>query len=80
VSAASGALSGGSSKTPTQISELGQILSNFVNVVPGGMVAFFPSYSFLNAVKAEWTISGIMDRLNTKKKVYSITPTREIEI
>ena len=54
---------------PTKIAELGQILSNFINVVPGGMVAFFPSYSFLNTVKAEWITSGTMEKFNAKKKV-----------
>ncbi|KIM88996.1 hypothetical protein PILCRDRAFT_812883 [Piloderma croceum F 1598] len=54
----------------SMIAELGQILSNFINVVPGGMVAFFPSYSFLNTVKAEWTTSGTMEKFNAKKKVF----------
>jgi chromosome transmission fidelity protein 1 len=57
------------SQVPTKIAELGQILSNFINVVPGGMVAFFPSYSFLNTVKAEWITSGTMEKFNAKKKV-----------
>jgi len=35
-----------------QLAELGQIISNFANVVSGGMVVFFPSYSFLDLVKA----------------------------
>jgi len=52
------------------IAELGQILSNFINVVPGGMVVFFPSYGFLNSVKAEWSTSGTMDKFTAKKKVF----------
>jgi chromosome transmission fidelity protein 1 len=51
------------------MAELGQILFNFVNVVPGGMTVFFPSYSFLNAVKAEWTASGMIEKFKGKKKV-----------
>jgi chromosome transmission fidelity protein 1 len=69
-----------STNSPTQIAELGQILSNFVNIVPGGMVAFFPSYSFLNTVKAEWATNGMMERFNAKKKVRSINPARKKEI
>ena len=69
VSSASGVLSGWNWQAPTKIAELGQILTNFINVVPGGMVTFFPSYSFLNTVKAEWTTSGTMEKFNAKKKV-----------
>lgn len=52
-----------------QIAELGQILLNLVNVVPAGMVVFLPSYSFLNAVMAEWRKSGLIPKLDAKKKV-----------
>ncbi|KAI0937761.1 hypothetical protein AcW1_003835 [Taiwanofungus camphoratus] len=55
----------------TLIAELGQILFNFVNIVPGGMVVFFPSYSFLNGVKTAWKESGMMEKLRIKKKVFS---------
>ncbi|KZP31421.1 DNA repair helicase [Athelia psychrophila] len=50
--------------------ELGQIISNFVNVVPGGMVVFFPSYSFLNMVREQWGASGLIERFNIKKKLF----------
>jgi len=53
------------------ITELGQILINFVNVAPAGMVVFLPSYSFLNGVMAEWQKSGLIAKLNGKKKVFS---------
>jgi hypothetical protein len=62
-------LSRPNAKTHLQIAELGQILSNFINIVPGGMVVFFPSYSFLNGVIAEWTASGTMEKFKAKKKV-----------
>jgi len=52
------------------IAELRDILANFINIVPGGMVTFFPSYSFLNAVLAEWTANGTMARFKAKKKVF----------
>ncbi|KAI9068626.1 DNA repair helicase [Trametes sanguinea] len=53
------------------MSELGQILFNFANIVPGGMVVFVPSYSFLNAVMKVWHSSGLLEKLNAKKKVFS---------
>ncbi|KAH9833515.1 DNA repair helicase [Rhodofomes roseus] len=53
------------------IAELGQILLNLVNIVPAGMVVFLPSYSFLNVVMAEWKNSGLVAKLNGKKRVFS---------
>ncbi|KAI0688447.1 DNA repair helicase [Cytidiella melzeri] len=53
-----------------QISELGQALLNFANVIPGGMVVFVPSYSFLHLVVEHWQGSGLFDKLKAKKKVF----------
>jgi chromosome transmission fidelity protein 1 len=55
--------------TSAQIIELGLVLSNLVNLVPHGLVIFFPSYAFLNSVKATFLKSGLLDKLNLKKKV-----------
>ena len=55
--------------TCVQIGQLGQILLNFSNVIPAGMIVFFPSYRFLNNAKVEWTKSGLLDKLGGKKKV-----------
>jgi hypothetical protein len=52
-----------------QMNELGQILANLVTLVPDGLVVFFPSYSFLNAVRAKWKETGVLDRLGLKKTV-----------
>ena len=52
-----------------QVAELGQVIFNFVNLVPGGMVVFLPSYAFLNVLKAAWDASGLMGKLRAKKKV-----------
>jgi chromosome transmission fidelity protein 1 len=54
-----------------KLAELGQIILNFVSVVPNGMVVFFPSYAFLNAVKEVWESSGMMIKFSIKKKVSS---------
>ncbi|KAI0667105.1 DNA repair helicase [Trametes maxima] len=53
------------------IAELGQILLNFTNVVPGGMVVFLPSYAFLHAVTKQWRTGGVLDKLGLKKKIFS---------
>ena len=52
-----------------QVSQLGQVLSNFVNIIPAGMIVFFPSYRFLNFSKESWTKSGMLDKFARKKRV-----------
>ncbi|GJJ13140.1 hypothetical protein Clacol_007390 [Clathrus columnatus] len=47
---------------------LGQVLSNLVNLIPHGLVVFFPSYAFLNTTKKVFNDSGLLERLNGKKK------------
>ena len=51
------------------MTDLGQVLFNFANLVPAGMVVFVPSYSFLHNVLSAWEKSGMMERLRSKKKV-----------
>ncbi|KAI0077191.1 DNA repair helicase [Panus rudis PR-1116 ss-1] len=52
------------------IGELGQIMLNFANVIPSGMVVFVPSYSFLTVLTSAWEKSGVLDKLRSKKKVF----------
>ncbi|KAF8507368.1 helicase C-terminal domain-containing protein [Hysterangium stoloniferum] len=56
--------------TMSPMNELGQVLTNIVNLVPYGLVVFFPSYSFLNSVKITFQKSGLLERLNGKKKIF----------
>lgn len=49
--------------------ETGRILSNICNVVPGGVVCFFPSYEYLRQIVSHWEASGALARLASKKKV-----------
>ncbi|KAG8811441.1 ATP-dependent DNA helicase chl1 [Serendipita sp. 399] len=51
------------------INELGQVLSNLVNIVPDGMIVFFPSYAFLNILRTKWKENGMLDKLALKKTV-----------
>jgi Rad3-related DNA helicase len=53
----------------SKITELGQILFNLVNIVPDGLVVFFPSYSFLFTLRSHWKESGLLDRIGQKKTV-----------
>lgn len=49
--------------------ETGRILCNLCNVVPGGVICFFPSYEYQRQVHAHWDKSGLLARLAIRKKV-----------
>nr|XP_020857160.1 ATP-dependent DNA helicase DDX11 isoform X1 [Phascolarctos cinereus]XP_020857161.1 ATP-dependent DNA helicase DDX11 isoform X1 [Phascolarctos cinereus]XP_020857162.1 ATP-dependent DNA helicase DDX11 isoform X1 [Phascolarctos cinereus] len=55
---------------PQMMDEIGRILCNLCNVVPGGVVCFFPSYEYLYKVQAHWEQSGLLTRLAVKKKIF----------
>jgi hypothetical protein len=57
-----------------QVAELGQILFNFTNLVPDGIVVFLPSYAFLNTVKKQWETSGMLSKFTAKKVVCNVCP------
>jgi hypothetical protein len=52
--------------------ELGALISSLINLIPDGVVVFFPSYTFLNKVKEIWQASGLLDKLDQRKKVGEI--------
>eukprot|EP00069_Balaena_mysticetus_P010826 bmy_06798T0 len=54
---------------PQMMDETGRILCNLCNVVPGGVVCFFPSYEYQRQVHAHWDKSGLLARLAVRKKV-----------
>uniref|UniRef100_A0A3P8V111 DEAD/H (Asp-Glu-Ala-Asp/His) box helicase 11 n=1 Tax=Cynoglossus semilaevis TaxID=244447 RepID=A0A3P8V111_CYNSE len=49
--------------------EIGRVLSNICNIVPGGVVCFFPSYEYSRHIISHWETSGTLARLAIKKKV-----------
>ncbi|KAG8138331.1 hypothetical protein E2320_004236 [Naja naja] len=55
---------------PQLMEETGRILSNLCNVVPGGVVCFFPSYDYEKQVYLHWEKTGLLARLATKKKIF----------
>ncbi|XP_066580100.1 ATP-dependent DNA helicase DDX11 [Amia ocellicauda] len=57
-------------ETPQMMDETGRILSNLCNVVPGGVVCFFPSYEYERRVYTHWESSGLLQRLSAKKKIF----------
>lgn len=52
------------------IEELGRLLMNICTVVPGGVVCFFPSYGYEELIYKTWNASGVLDRMQTRKKVF----------
>ncbi|KAF7670341.1 hypothetical protein LDENG_00018830 [Lucifuga dentata] len=56
--------------SPRMMDETGRILSNICNVVPGGVVCFFPSYEYTRKVISHWEASGVLARLANKKKIF----------
>jgi len=52
------------------MSELGRGLSNLANLIPAGMVVFFPSYPFLGCVRSFWAADGNLEKLGSKKKLF----------
>ncbi|XP_016070738.1 PREDICTED: probable ATP-dependent DNA helicase DDX11 isoform X2 [Miniopterus natalensis] len=55
---------------PQMMEETGRILCNLCNVVPGGVICFFPSYEYQRQVHAHWDKSGLLARLAVRKKVF----------
>ncbi|KAK7097155.1 ATP-dependent DNA helicase DDX11-like [Littorina saxatilis] len=56
--------------SPRLLDELGRVLINVCSVVPGGVVIFFPSYDYEQRVSAHWQQSGVLARLEAKKKIF----------
>ncbi|XP_014785658.1 ATP-dependent DNA helicase DDX11 [Octopus bimaculoides] len=55
------------------LNELGHVVVNMCNVIPCGIVCFFPSYDFENHVYSHWTTSGVLKRISAKKKIFRET-------
>ncbi|KAK3108683.1 hypothetical protein FSP39_013288 [Pinctada imbricata] len=55
---------------PKLLNELGVLISNVCNLVPGGVVCFFPSYEYQRSVQTVWEKSGILMKLGRKKRVF----------
>ncbi|XP_071951363.1 ATP-dependent DNA helicase DDX11-like [Antedon mediterranea] len=55
---------------PRTMDELGRILTNTSNVVPGGLVCFFPSYDYEKVVYSHWEKTGVISRLQNRKQIF----------
>ncbi|BDA42655.1 ATP-dependent DNA helicase DDX11 [Coccomyxa sp. Obi] len=55
---------------PSSMDEVGRLLTNICQAVPQGVVAFFPSFAYADAVYAHWQSSGALAALNSRKHVF----------
>ncbi|KAG7307926.1 hypothetical protein JYU34_006542 [Plutella xylostella] len=52
------------------LDELGRILRNVCNIVPGGVICFLPSYSYEQTIHEHLKTGGVLDVIGKKKKVF----------
>ena len=55
---------------PKLLDELGRIITNLCNIIPGGIVCFLPSYDYENKVFSHLKDSGVLTKISVKKKVF----------
>ncbi|BES92585.1 HELICc2 [Nesidiocoris tenuis] len=55
---------------PALIGELGRLLVNVCNIVPAGVVCFFPSYDYENRIYQFLEDDGLLKRIASKKKIF----------
>ena len=62
--------------SPAMTDALGSCLLQFLNIIPDGVVVFFPSYAYLDQVVLRWQVKGnvaakpIWDRLQETKPIF----------
>ncbi|KAK1941170.1 Fanconi anemia group J [Phytophthora citrophthora] len=50
---------------------MGYLLLQYAQMIPGGILMFFPSYALMGILKARWKRSGIWDKIKLHKKIFS---------
>lgn len=53
------------------LDDLGQLLVNFANLIPDGVVVFFSSYKVLDICQSRWRQTEILTRLGKRKKIFA---------
>eukprot|EP01105_Mastigella_eilhardi_P001189 TRINITY_DN1147_c3_g1_i2.p1 TRINITY_DN1147_c3_g1~~TRINITY_DN1147_c3_g1_i2.p1 ORF type:complete len:736 (-),score=115.27 TRINITY_DN1147_c3_g1_i2:335-2422(-) len=59
-----------SRSSPDVIAELGRTLTNLCRIVPDGVVCFFPSYKYEDAVVSAWEQTGVTNSIAARKKIF----------
>ncbi|KAL4193954.1 hypothetical protein AMTRI_Chr05g56790 [Amborella trichopoda] len=65
--------------SPGTMEELGYLICNLVTVVPEGIVVFFSSFEYEKQVHESWKASGIMARIQKRKRVFR-EPRNSVEV
>lgn len=52
------------------VTELGETIVKLIQNAPGGVLVFFPSYSFMNQCYSVWTSNGTLRRFSNIKEVF----------
>lgn len=55
---------------PAVLSNYGRLVLDMATTVPDGIVVFFPSYSYMEAVLTWWSSSGVLGEIAKKKLVF----------
>lgn len=50
---------------------MGQLLLQYAQVIPGGILMFFPSYSLMDKLETRWRQTGVWDQIDAVKAMYS---------
>ncbi|CAG8665321.1 6999_t:CDS:2, partial [Paraglomus occultum] len=59
---------------PAVVRNFGQILVEFSKIVPDGIVAFFPSYLYMESIVSMWNEMGILNEAWKRKLIFVETP------
>ncbi|KAG8823515.1 DNA-dependent ATPase of the nucleotide excision repair factor 4 complex [Serendipita sp. 399] len=59
---------------PAVVRNFGSILIEYSKIVPDGVVAFFPSYLYMESIVAAWNDMGILDEVWKHKLIFVETP------
>ncbi|GLE00638.1 hypothetical protein PINS_up009395 [Pythium insidiosum] len=49
---------------------MGELLHQYAQVVPGGLLMFFPSYMLMEKLETRWRQTGVWARIEERKKVF----------
>ncbi|KAG1141260.1 hypothetical protein G6F37_008435 [Rhizopus arrhizus] len=62
----------GGTMEPTRrvVNEAGLTIVNLCNVIPDGVICFFPSFTYLEQMYNRWKENSILERIEMKKKVF----------
>uniref|UniRef100_A0A915JJ41 ATP-dependent helicase C-terminal domain-containing protein n=1 Tax=Romanomermis culicivorax TaxID=13658 RepID=A0A915JJ41_ROMCU len=57
-------------RNPQIIDDLSRLIINLCNIVPGGIVCFFPSYDYERLIFEQLKTSGLLSKIETKKNFF----------